>query len=120
MKILKYLLVILGLILLLGNAFFAIEYFLCKSELSRIQKSFQAQEVNEKVLSFTKFFVSKVLDGESEISFDDRLQMENDVRDIKDQEIFTQWQKFTGAKTDQDVQHEVSGLFTLLLNKVSY
>lgn len=120
MKIFKYLIIVLGLILLLGTAFFAIEYFLCKAELSRIQKSFQEQAVNEKVLSFTKFFVSKVLDGASEITFDDRLQMENDVRDIKDEEIFSQWQKFTGAKTDQEVQHEVSALFILLLNKILY
>lgn len=79
-----------------------------------------AQQVNEKALNFTRLFVEKVLQGQSEIGFEDRLLLENSVRELNDQAIFTQWQRFTKCKTNEDAQQEAGELFNLLLNKISF
>ena len=85
------------------------------------QKSLnQTYQYNTKVLAFTKLFVAKVIKAQGDVSFDDRLKLENAVRDINDKAIFDQWQKFTSAKTDSDAQQAVKDLLEMLVNKISY
>lgn len=90
-------------------------------------QNFQAQkslnqnyQYNEKVLDFTKLFIAKVIKAQGDVSFDDRLKLENAVRDINDKSVFEQWQKFTDAKTDIDAQQSVKDLLEMLVNKISY
>lgn len=80
----------------------------------------KVQQINGKALLFTKLFVQKVLQGQEEIGFEDRLQLENSVRDLNDQAIFSQWQRFTNAQSNQQAQQEAGDLFVLLLSKISY
>lgn len=89
-------------------------------EEKKFQRQIMAQQINEKTLGFIKLFVEKVLNGQNEISFEDRLQLENNVRDLNDKAIFSQWQKFTKTKTNEDAQVQVGALFMLLLDKISY
>lgn len=77
-----------------------------------------SQQVNEKILDFTKLFFDKVLQGTKEVSFDDRLKLENSVRELNDKEIFDSWVKFTKAKDQNEVQIDFYNLFQLLLNKI--
>jgi hypothetical protein len=69
-------------------------------------------------LDFTKLFIAKVLKADGEVSFDDRLQLENSVRDINDKTIFDQWQKLINAKTALDAQIEVKNLLEMLVDKI--
>jgi len=73
---------------------------------------------NEKVLEFTKMFVGLVLKADGEVSFENRLALENAVRAIKDESILLQWQKFTKA-SDLEVEKEAKNLFQLLLDKIN-
>lgn len=73
---------------------------------------------NDKVLNFTKMFVTLVLKSDGDVSFEDRLTLENAVRAIGDKEIFSQWQKFTKS-TDQEAGKEAKNLFGLLLAKIN-
>ena len=70
------------------------------------------------VLSFAKTFVEKVLAAEGEISFEDRLKLENDVRELNDEEILNQWMMFAESNTEEVAQKEVINLLSLLLEKI--
>lgn len=114
----KILLVII--ILVGGNIIFGVNYFFTKQELKTTQNSLSAQRFNTKVINFNRLFVQKVLKAETDVSIEDRLKLENTVRELKDQEILDQWQKFTGANTEKQAQQEVKNLLDLLVQKISY
>lgn len=79
---------------------------------------YQAQQLNEKILSFCHMFVQKVLMANKEIDFDTRLALETAVRDLNDQEIFDQWQRFTKSDTKEGASTEVKILLDLLVKKI--
>jgi len=115
----RLILVIVISLLIAGNIYFVVQLFLCKGELNRANEFLYTKQINEKTLAFSKLFVDKVLKGGSEIDFEDRLKLENSVREINDQEIFDQWQKFVKSENDQQAQEEVAELFTMLLDKIT-
>ena len=75
---------------------------------------------NEKVIAFAKLFIQKVIKSEEDVSFEDRLKLENAVRAINIQEIFDQWQEFTEAKTAAKAQEEVKNLLELLISRIAH
>ena len=91
--------IILITLLAASNIFIAAQYVLSQIELNRVNGQLQVQQVNQKSLSFAKIFVDKFLLGEGTVGFEDRLKLENAVREINDPEIFSQWQKFTASQT---------------------
>ncbi|MCX6724168.1 MAG: hypothetical protein NT155_03310 [Candidatus Staskawiczbacteria bacterium] len=105
-------------ILVAGNILLGVEFFISQQELKIAEKSVSAQQNSAKVLQFTNLFIEKVLKAQAEISFEDRLKLENSVRDLKDPEILAQWQKFTASQTQQDAQQEVKNLLELLVKKI--
>ncbi|MFH1967891.1 MAG: hypothetical protein ABIJ84_00720 [bacterium] len=106
-------------LLVAGNVYLGIMLVLEKKELSEAREHLREQEVNEKSLFFASLFIDKVLLGEGEVSFEDRLKLENAVRDIGDKEIFDQWQGFVKSQSDKDVQVSVARMLNLLFDKVS-
>lgn len=109
---------ILILILLAGNVFLGIKYFSVVQELSQTQTVLKTQKTNEKVLEFSKLFIKEVLKAENEVSFDTRLKLETAVRNLGDEEILNQWQKFVDSKTESGAQTEVKNLLEMLTNKI--
>ncbi len=78
-----------------------------------------AQSVqNQQAIGFLQAFVDKVLRAKSEVSFDDRLQLENMVRDLKDDAILAEWNKFVNSQTPATAQEEVKNLLELLAHKI--
>jgi hypothetical protein len=116
-KIISYIVIF---ILLSCVAFFGSEYFIIQKELQDSQKLAQTQKLNAQIVNFTGLFINKVLKANQDISFEDRLKLENAVRDMKDAEVLAQWQKFTNSKTEQDAQAEVKNLLSLLISKIIY
>jgi hypothetical protein len=110
--------IIIITILAVAAVLFAVMYFLDRQELLQARQQLKAQQTNEKVLVFAKLFVDKVLLGEGTVSFDDRLSLENAVRDISDKEIFSDWQEFTNSQSDKESQAAVGNLLKLLFNKI--
>lgn len=94
-------------------------YIFCKN-LQTQRDLNQAYQYNEKILDFTKLFITKVIRANTDVSFEDRLQLENAVRDINDEEIFNQWQKFTEDKLEAQAQEDVKILLDLLVSKIAY
>lgn len=114
----KVFLVLVILILLAGNVFFWMRYSAVQQELEKAKETLAVQEINEKVLDFAKLFIEKVLKTESEIDFENRLILENAVRNLGDEEVLNQWQKFTGSQTEAESQIEVKNLLELLVSKI--
>ena len=85
----------------------------------KIQALEETVRLNKSVLNFADLFISKVLKATSEISFEDRLQIENAVRDTKDQDIYDQWQKFVASQTLAEGQEEVKNILQLITKKLS-
>lgn len=109
---------ILICILLAGNIFFGMRYVVVQKELRESQAAVSAQNINERTLEFTRLFVEKVLKSDTEVDFDTRLQLENSVRAIGDEEILAQWQRFTETKTEAEAQDEVKNLLGLLMKRI--
>ncbi len=106
-------------ILVVGLAFFTWQYISLKGQLQAAEKTIGKQQINKKVLSFSELFITNVLQSGQAVSFDQRLQLENAVRDINDPKIYTAWQKFTNANDQAEIQQDFYNLFSLLLQKIS-
>ncbi len=111
----KKILEILLVLLVISNIFLAYKFVQVRKTLVQ---TIENQKVNNSVLSFTQLFMNKVLLGTSEVSFEDRLLLENSVRDLNDKDIYSSWKAFTNAKPG-DVQTDFYNLFQLLLKKIS-
>jgi hypothetical protein len=105
-------------ILLVGNVFFGLYYFTTVKELKDIQSTSSKTELNDKVLDFASMFIKKVLQADKEVDFETRLSLENAVRDLKDDQIMSEWQNFVGSKTETEAQNSVKNLLGILINKI--
>lgn len=104
--------------LIIGNVFFAFNYFFLYMDQQAITSEKNKTELNGKVLNFASMFIKKVLQADSEVDFETRLSLENAVRDLKDEEVMQEWQKFTGSKTETEAQNSVKKLLEILISKI--
>jgi hypothetical protein len=89
-------------------------------QLSMALKVNELKQNNAKVLNFTGMFVEDVLMASQDIDFDTRLTLETAVRSLNDQDIFSQWQRFTKASDKELASNEAKILLDLLINKIEY
>tara|TARA_Y100000310_G_C20681383_1_gene816150 strand:- start:1162 stop:1539 length:378 start_codon:yes stop_codon:yes gene_type:complete len=104
------------LLLLLLFSFF--QYLSVRSEHKSLQEEAISYETNQKVIAFTNLFINKVLTIEEDVEFEERLRLENMVRDIDDEEILSAWMIFVESKTEADAQKNVVDLLVTLINKI--
>lgn len=116
----KIILVIIILVLVAGNIFLAVKYFAAQKELKQTQAVLATQKINEKVLEFSRLFIVNVLKQKGEVDFKTRLKLENAVRNLGDEEILNQWNKFVESKTEVEAQREVKDLLEMLVNKAAH
>jgi len=114
----KIILTFVILLLVAGNVFLGYKYFVEQKQIQQNQTSLETQKLNDKILDFSKLFIQKVLKAQNEVDFETRLKLENAVRDLADDEILAQWEKFTGSKTETEAQDNVKLLLELLVNKI--
>lgn len=112
-----FIIIIIGA-LVIGDVFFALNYFSAYKELRDLKSTQAKVELNTKVLNFTSMFIKKVLQADTEVGFETRLSLENAVRDLKDEEIMTEWQNFIGSKTEENAQNSVRKLLEILVAKI--
>lgn len=114
-KIKLLIIIIVAIIVLALSGLCAHFYF----EARELESKIKIEAKSEKVLYFADIFVEKVILASGTVSFNDRLMLENAVRDINDSEIFDQWQKITDSKTDEESQENVGNLLRLLISRIS-
>lgn len=116
----KIITAIAALILAAAVISLGIGYFLQAQKIQELQKEVNAKQTNAKIVSFLDTFIEKVLKAENEVSFEDRLKLENSIRDLNDKELLTLWEKFTQATTAEQIQQNVKNLLEGLVNKIIY
>ena len=112
-----FIIIVIG-VLVISNVFFALNYFSVSKELETTKATESKTELNTKVINFTSLFIKKVLQANIEVDFETRLSLENAVRDLKDPEIMSEWQKFTASSTEAEAQNSVKRLLGILINKI--
>lgn len=109
---------IIIIILLAGCVILGITYLATNNKLKQAQAALKTQQYNEKVVEFTQLFIEKVLKAQIEVDFETRLRLENMVRDLNDEEILAQWQRFIGSQTEAEAQAQVKNLLEMLVKKI--
>jgi len=110
-----------GLLILLSvgaNIILGWAYFSAKQDLSSAQTVLSSLQNKDKNVSFLRMFIKKVIRSESEVDFESRLKLENAVRELSDQEILAQWQKFVNSQSETETQENVKILLDLLVDKI--
>lgn len=105
-------------ILAVSNVLFTYNYFQTNQELRAIKSVQNKMELNGKVIDFTSMFIQKVLQADQEVDFETRLSLENAVRELKDEQIISEWQNFISSRTEADAQTSVKKLLGILVNKI--
>ena len=105
-------------LLAVTNVYTALKYLDVQNQLRAANALVAAQKFNLQVLNFNRLFIEKVLNADQEVDFQTRLQLENDVRNLKDEEILSSWQKFTESKTEISAQEEAKNLLEILTSKI--
>lgn len=106
-------------VLLATNFFFATRLIQVSGSLQEAQAVAAEYRSQEQMVAFTQLFVAKVLLAESDVDFETRLQLENMVRAIGDEEILNTWKRFVGSTKEADAQLAVKELLQLLLQRLS-
>lgn len=105
------------IVLVAGNIFFSIQY----TESIKQQGAAQTENtvVRVQASKLLKLFVDVVLNTEGKaISYDDRVALENDVRQMKDADIINQWNAFVASTDTKTAQQNAVKLMKLLTNKL--
>lgn len=101
------------------TVYLAVECFLTSSDLAKAEVIISKQKEDANAALFTKLFIDKVLLSSGTVSFEDRLQLENAVRNVSDPEVFKQWQEFVDCTDETKTQVIVGNMLKLLIGKIS-
>jgi hypothetical protein len=110
---------ILMLILLAGNIWFSVQYTSNIKEQADAQE--QEQAISQKrfqIAKFLKLFIDKVLDTQGTVSFDDRVALEDGIRQLGDPALTDQWAAFVASKDTKSAQDSAIKLMSMLSNKM--
>ena len=109
---------ILMLVLVAGNIYFSIQYTqniaLEQSKTDAAAAQDQERFQDTRIL---KSFINIVINSTS-VSLEDRVKLENDVRQSHDAEIIKRWDAFAAAKDGKTAQSAAVSLMVLLANKM--
>lgn len=116
----KFVWTVIILLLVFGTVFFGINSFFQAKQIKELEKELETRKTNGRVAAFLDLFIQKVLKTDKEVSFDDRLNLENAVRNIEDADILSKWEQFTAGENEEQIQSRVKGLLEALVKKISY
>lgn len=106
--------VILALVLMYSF----IRFITVNNELQQLQQKEINVETNTTILNFTHLLIDRVLKNDSEVSFEDRLELENAVRATEDTEVLAAWKSFVESESSREAQVNIVELLDILMDKV--
>lgn len=114
----KIAVVILIILLTGGLTISAIGYYQTLNALTDARLELAKQKNNDRVINFLSLFVKKVINASTIVSFDDRLTLENSVRNLNDVQLLNKWKEFVDSKTESEAQKKVKELLDILVEKI--
>lgn len=110
---------ILMLTLLAGNIFFSIQYVEnVKQQVAREEADQLKGAQRLQTARFMKYFIDTVLNTKGTISFEDRVKLENDVRQLHNDAITKEWETFVNSKEAKMAQESAVRLMSMLASGV--
>ncbi len=106
------------LVLAFAALFFGVKYVVLARENQKLQEQINNNQQQKQVVDFLDLFVQKVLKTDKEVSFEDRLKLENAIRNINDPELLAKWEKFTGGNNESEIQQGVKDLLEALVKRI--
>ena len=103
-------LVILAIILMGYNIFFTIKYFSIQRQYDEI---LDVTKTDDKIKFFNNIFINKVLKSQGEVSYENRLELENAAVNTNDNQIIAQWHNLLESQTEEEAQKGVIDLLVL-------
>jgi len=108
---------LLIVVLLAGNLYFTVQYVQNLNQPEAVDTTDQ-QVSRIKTASFLKLFINTVLKSDGTVSFDDRVQLENDIRQLRKPPLTRQWELFVNSKNSKDAQVAATELMLLLAEEI--
>jgi len=106
---------LLMVLLLAGNLFFSVQYiYSIKADQAPVVDKGAQEVIHIKNANFLKLFIDKVIKANGTVSYDDRVQLENDVRQIHNPELTAQWELFVGSKDPKKAEAAATDLMLIL------
>lgn len=105
------------IVLLIISIFFGLQFYFNQQQ---IQKYSAVNLHNSRVIAFDKLFVDKVLRAQGEVSYEDRLKLQNAIVIINDEDLMNHWNRFLGSKTEQEAQMNVLDILGDFPEKIIY
>ena len=110
---------ILMLLLVAGNIFFSIQYMAGVTQQANKDTQEEAKSVERlQTARFLKLFIDTVLNTKELISFENRVKLENDIRQLGDKSLTTQWEAFVASKDTKVAQEAAVKLMSMLGSKM--
>jgi hypothetical protein len=109
---------LLSVLLIVVSVFLGAKYLQIKTELEVASSVIEGNKFRANVAEFGQLFVEKVLKSNQEVDFETRLKLENQVRNLKDDTIFRQWNQFISSKDEAEAQASVKDLLSSIMSKV--
>ena len=110
---------VLMIILVVGNIFFSIQYMdSVKQQVNR--DSVEEAKTTERLQTarFLKLFIDTVLNTKDTMSFENRVKLESDVRQLQDNAVTAQWDAFVNSKDGKLAQEAAVKLMSMLGSKM--
>jgi len=114
----KQIYLIIIIILLATNLFLGVKYLNTNKELKETKTITVSQTEKTKFTEFNRTFINEVLQAKTEVNYDTRLKLDKMVKDLNDQDLTNQWQKFTTSQTEQEAQDETVKLLGLVAERM--
>ena len=110
---------ILMLVLVAGNIFFSIQYMDGVKQQANKDTQEEAKSIERlQTARFLKLFIDTVLNTKETISFENRVKLENDIRQLGDKAITAQWETFIKSTDTKLAQEAAVKLMSMLGSKM--
>lgn len=114
----KKLIIIIIALLAALNSYVLYKYYKERAVLKTARESLSAEILSNKTLNFTKLITEKIFGAEKNISFEERLFLENAARGLNDPIILENWNNFIASRNQNEAQNNLKQLLGILLNKI--
>ena len=110
---------ILMLLLVAGNIFFSVQYTQnILAQQDKVDQAIAQDSVRIQNTRLMKSFVDIIFNANGTITLEDRIKIENDVRQTHDADIIKLWEAYSSAKDGKAAQTSAVKFMVILANKM--